>query len=140
MAAQTTALTAVIAEVDALGVTDWRDDDWCRDFVYRGGHFMRSDDPEACSPLDAAAQPFNAAAQADFDRIDQALREAHVPIREVYRASLPSDELIFDLRAGSFDRFSYVYDPGYSMPETIEGEWIPTAIDADWYFVWEDWN
>ena len=46
----------------------------------------------------------------------------------------------FTLRAGAFDRFSYVYDPGAPLPEELPGELEYWRIDADWYFVWEDWN
>jgi hypothetical protein len=134
------ALAAVLPLIDELGVSEWRDDDWCRDFVYDRGHFMTSDEPDDCNPMGGPPEPFNANAQADFDRVAAAFRDAHVPIREIYRPPVDPGTTDFDLRAGSFDGFSYVHDPGYPPQENIENEWVATPIDANWYFVWEDWN
>ena len=134
------ALSGVLPLIGELGVSEWRDDDWCRDFVYDRGHFMTSDEPDNCNPMDGPAKPFDPAAQADFERVAAAFRNAHVPIGEIYRPPADPGATDFDLRAGAFDRFSYVHDPGYPPQENIENEWVATPIDTDWYFVWEDWN
>ena len=139
-ALDSTALAAVLPLIDELRVSEWRDDDWCRDLVYNGGHFMTSDQPDNCNPVDGPAKPFNTAAQAAFDRVAAALHDANVPVREIYRPPIDPGSTDFGLRAGSFDSFSYVHDPGYPPQENVDNEWVATPIDRDWYFVWEDWN
>ncbi len=134
------ALAEVLPVLEELGVTHWRDQDWCTDFVDRAGHFLRSDEPDNCNPLGDAVSAFSDEATADFDRIRSALVASGVSVVEVYRPSADPRTTIFDLRAGAFDRFSYVHDPGYQPQENLENEWVATPIDEDWYFVWEDWN
>ena len=134
------ALAELLPVLDELRVTNWRDQDWCTDFAYRGGHFLRSDDPDNCNPFGDAVAPFSDAASADFDAVRAALRASGVSVRAIYRPAAVPGQTVFNLIAGDFDRFSYVHEPGFSPPENIENEWIATPIDRDWYFMWEDWN
>jgi hypothetical protein len=120
------ALAEVLPVLDELRVTNWRDQDWCTDFAYRRGRFLRSDDPDNCNPFGDVAAPFTDAATADFEAVRSAVRASGVSVREIYRPAAVPGQTGFDLIAGSFDRFSYVHEPGFELPDNLENEWVAT--------------
>ena len=75
----------------------------------------------------------------------QAVRDAGVPLQMVWAIQYSADGRLiqakFDVRAGLYDRFSYLYDPESGMdkspnPDTI----VIKQINDAWWFLSEDWN
>lgn len=141
-AQQTARLRHVLPDLTALGVTVYRNQDWCRCFAYPGGHFMDSSHESTCALFSEQAAPFTASAQRDFDRIRASLGKARVGVLWItarYRADGTLEEAEFAL--DGWGRRSYVYHPNYGALPPDQGREIwHTAIDRDWYIRDEDWN
>jgi hypothetical protein len=140
-------LKASFSTLEALRLSGFRDQDWCRFIDYPRGAFTSlpvGDDSDTCNLFDGAALPFDDQASADFERVRAAL--AGTGVRGDSVLNIQHDDAghmrtaDFDLNGGSFDRWTYVFDRGGSMPENEEGEELYTRINEDWYFWWEDWN
>lgn len=136
-------LERVLPLLDELGVQEYRNQDWCRTLDYRGGAFSTNLESSTCNLFEETPVEFTEQGDRDFNAVRAALAGTGVRIRMVSR--LPAiDEwkarTEFNAIGGDFDSWYYVYESGYVPHETIEGEWVPTWIDADWFFVWMDWN
>jgi hypothetical protein len=143
MAGDTDALvTSVLPVLDDLGVRNWRDQDWCKNMAYAGGQFTTNAAASNCDYFDGPAGAFTDGAESDFARLRSAIRDAHVPVLVISRSEVigGQGQITFDVAAGMFDRFSYVYQPGYDPGALPECDCVTTAIDQDWYFVNDDWN
>jgi hypothetical protein len=137
-------LAAVLPLIEDLGLTSYRNQDWCRNIAYSGGRFSDNLEDETCRLFGLPRRPFTPEAQDALRRVESALAETSV---DVYSVSVwkpddaaPNGRTEFDVVGGVFDRWRYVHAPGYRGLTNWPNEWVETAIDDDWYFVWEDWN
>jgi len=136
------ALEGVIGELVALEVTQFADRDWCRGIDYAAGSHSTVTDDSGCL-FGATPATFDDASLAAFKDVRDTLDATGVAVSDVtvWRdASGIVTKVEFTLRAGMFDRFSYVFEPGAPLPEEMPHEEEYTRIDPDWYFWWEDWN
>lgn len=141
-------LAAGLPLLDELGVEAYRDWGWSRSLSYSGGCFATRAEDSLCRSFNGVMSEgrvvdFTFKASRAFSRIQQAFQASGVPVRYVYVdgwSGATEGSVTFYIEAGSFDRWSYVYDPGYGSLEDypVEGGTVP--INADWFFVWDDWN
>ncbi len=73
--ADTAALKACFATLEAERVTALRYQDWCRVLEYKGGKFGESDTGRIPAPGGKSNIPFTAEATADLERIWQTLKD-----------------------------------------------------------------
>jgi hypothetical protein len=140
-------LAATFPVLEEVRVRGFRNQDWCRFIDYPRGAFTNlpsGDDSDTCNLFDGKALAFDDAAKADFDRVRQELDASGVHgdwvLNVTYNAGGQLNGAEFAVQGGAFDRWSYVYDPGGTMPEDIPDEEEYAPINGDWYFWWEDWN
>ena len=128
--------------MDHLVLTQFADRSWCRGIVFQRGAFSTVNDDSSCI-YQVVPRAFDDEATSAFADVRRALDATGVSVSDV---SVQRDmagsavRVEFSLRAGAFDRFSYVFEPGAPLPEEMPGEVDYTRLDADWYFEWEDWN
>jgi hypothetical protein len=130
---------------EELRIRGFRDQDWCKFLDYPNGAFTNDSKASTCNLFDGPPKTFDDAATADFARIADALEKADVETYLVWWIEYDDAGRMqgaeFDLAAGDFNRWSYIYDRGNKEPkEDIEGESVYTRINDDWWFWWEDWN
>ncbi len=135
-------LGPVVAELQSLRVSVWRDQDWCRCFAYPRGQFMQSSHESTCGLFQGKAIAFTPQATADFDRVRAAVASSRVKVLWAtvrYRPDGSLEEAEFAL--DTLSRRSYVFHPGYGqLPPNQGAEMRYTAVNADWYIRDEDWN
>lgn len=119
-------------------MTEYRNQDWCRNIGYHRGNFTSNFETPTCSLFMEDRAAFDDQAHADFERAAQAMRATGVT---VIRMDAASTWVHFDIepRALGFQYWGYVYEPGYDLPGDLVGEQEHVRIDDDWYFVWTDW-
>jgi hypothetical protein len=136
-------LDEVRADLDAIGLEVFRNLDWCTNIVYARGAFSSKPQDPTCNLFDSDPQPFDAQAEAAFAALVREFEIAQVGVQAIKRwppSATEGGRLVFDLSSGSNVGWSLVFSPGYELPESDPGEWVPYPIDDDWYFVWTDWN
>jgi hypothetical protein len=145
MARDVAALQSVFPTLQALEVHGFRDQDSCRFIEYPRGAFTNIlDAGSTCNLFHGKPQAFDATATADFDTVKQALDESGVRTMIVWNIEYDNatgaiKRAEFDLEAGLYDRFSYLYEPNSSdapNPDTI----VLTQVNPEWWFSSEDWN
>lgn len=125
--------------IEDLGVRNYRDLDWCRNLNYARGAFSDNLADPSCNLFDRDAAPFDAAAAADFDRILRSFDRFPSEVLAVDVVTTAEGERVtFSIAAPGEQKWAYVFEPRYELPSAIPDEWVPTPIDRDWYFVWED--
>lgn len=137
------ALSAAIPALSDAGVANYRNLGWCRNINYRRGAFSDNSDDSACNLFSGPASSFDATATSDFEAVRAALEQSGIKVLGVDLfdvAGASGARMIFDVAGGSSERWSYVYEPGYTLPKDTPTEWVATPIDKDWYFVWQDTN
>ena len=126
-----------------LSVRAYRNQDWCKNIWYQRGKFsQQTDSADSCNLFEGTPQPFDAQALQDFDSIARALTATGVRLYCLSDLRYGPDGTLaqakFHLAGG---RYTYVYSPGYkALPEDIPEERKHARINADWFYVWEDWN
>jgi hypothetical protein len=135
-------LRAVLPVLEKLGVLEYENLDWCRAISLPQG--VWTDPAEGCGeymPMPAGDVPYARAAFAAFsDTLDHTGVWVNT-IRLTVGAGGKITNAEFHLNGWLFaDNYSYVYDPGYTLPEDMPNELVYKRIDSDWYYFWEDWN
>ena len=142
------ALPAAFPTLEHLRVRVFRNQDWCRNILYARGGFTTYNESTTCN-LFGAFEPdlpipeFDATADTDFDAVAEALDETDVNVVMLFAEFGDEGQLTharFHVESPGWDRWQYVYSPGYGQLDDIPNEIEYTPIDADWYFRWEDWN
>lgn len=125
-------------------VTAYRNQDWCKNIAYSRGRFTNETKSTCTYLLQGAAEPFDGQAHKDFKAIAREIAGSGVGLYSIEAIQYDtSGQLVmarFNLK-GLFNRRAYVYAPGYKeLPEDMPHELTYTALNQDWYYVWEDWN
>jgi hypothetical protein len=146
MASDVSKLEASFTTLEAFRLIGFRNQDWCRFIDYPRGSFTNlpeGTDGATCNLFEGKALPFDDQAQQDFAAVGAALADAGWRGKWVtgieYGGNGHVQRAEFDWDGGSFDRWSYWYEPGL-VPENLEGEVEYTPISDGWWFRWEDWN
>jgi len=139
----TEALPACFRILERLEVEAYRNQDWCKNIVYKRGKFSRNKEV-TCNLFRGTPMPFDSQAEKDFDAVAKVIRTTGVPLMYItgseYAPKGALKRVEFHLDGGP-NRYSYVYSIGYTnLPPDDPGERRYTAINRDWYYVWEDWN
>lgn len=137
-------LTRAFAALENHQVVAYRNQDWCKNIVYKRGRFSDQPHQSTCNLFPKEPQIFDAQAVKDFDEVATAIANTQVDLHYItgldYDAEGTLTQAQFHL-ATSFSRYSYVYAPNYqALPPNFENEIEHTAINEDWYAVREDWN
>jgi hypothetical protein len=124
-------------------VEAFRNQDWCKNIVYKRGKFSKNSE-STCNLFDGTPSPFDAEAQKDFDSVAKAVSGTGVGLYFISDLRYSPDGKLIGAQfhlAGHPNRYSYVYSPGYgSLPADEPKEREHTRINSDWYYIWEDWN
>jgi hypothetical protein len=135
-------LPKVFSTLQTLKVKAYRNQDWCKNIAYQRGLFSSNIETSACNLFDGKSIAMDDRAKQDFQTISNAMATTGVNIHFLSAKYDRSNRLIgatFNLSTPC--RCSYIYEPGYTqLPENFKGELEYTAINSDWYFLWEDWN
>jgi hypothetical protein len=135
-------LPQVFSALQALKVKNYRNQDWCKNIAYNRGGFSSNLTRTTCNLFDGKPIAMDERAKQDFQTIATAMAKTGVGIDRLSANYDSADRLVgatFNL--STICRCSYVYHPSYQrLPENMQGEMEYTAINPDWYFVWEDWN
>ena len=140
------ALPAVLPAVFQAHVDSYLERDHCRSLKFGLRAFSTDPETPTCNLFSERPQPFNAEADAAFDRIRAALADSGVNVIGVNTYDLGNDgrpgaeRVTFDVANPWNARWSYVYEPGYTLPESDPVELVATRIDSSWYFLWQDSN
>jgi hypothetical protein len=138
-------LESVFSTLEQLRVSGFRDQDWCQFIDYPRGSFSNLLDFEnTCNLFTSPPQAFDETASADFERVKNALRDsgadtviARIEYDDVGHITIAG----FDINAGAFDRFSYLYDRDNTVSKEPNPDTIVTEqINQQWWFMSEDWN
>lgn len=137
-------LETAFAMIEQYHVTDYRNQDWCRNIAYAGGQFSDTTHPPTCNLFEGPAPSFTPAATAVFNSITQVLRQSGVRIMFFdadFNAAGRIRSARFDIDCFLCGRLGYQYQPNYGVvPEDIPDEMWFTPINHNWYKVKEDWN
>jgi hypothetical protein len=136
-------LRQVLPVLAELQVTEFRDQDWCRNLAYGQGRFSSNNEQVTCNLFNGTGEPFDADADADFKVIADALRATGLTVIIVdsgYDHDGRVESAVFELQSpGLTGYWRYIYRPGERVTDDEYSETRTTPIDADWYFQWEDW-
>lgn len=135
-------LTQTFPVLEEYQVEAYRNQDWCKNIAYQRGKFSNTD-RTTCNLFQGDPSEFDTQAQADFDTVAAAIAKSRVKLYYISGFQYDAQEKLIRAEfhlSGDFNRYSYIYEPGYSLPEDLAYERHHTAIDENWYFVWEDWN
>jgi hypothetical protein len=144
MQLETRHLTHAFAALENHQVAAYRNQDWCKNIVYKRGKFSDQPHQSTCNLFLEAPQIFDAQAIKDFDEVATAIAHTEVDLHYITRLDYDAEGTLTQAQfhlATTFGRYSYVYAPNYqTLPPNIANEIEHTAINEDWYAVWEDWN
>jgi hypothetical protein len=145
MQADVAQLEAAFPTLSALRVSGFRNQDWCRFIDYERGTFTNVlEEMSTCNLFDGVPTAFDATATDDFAIVRQALADTGVNVMMAFvriDQAGTVEAATFDLVAGDFDRFSYVYDrSGATKPEPNPDTIVAEQINDNWLFISEDWN
>jgi hypothetical protein len=130
-------LHAIFPELEALALTGWRDQDWCRYIVYARGAFVETTNPSTCSM--APPRSFDDQARRDFDRISSLIGGAG---GGAYTLSITLDgagaiqRAGFDLTCAQCESRGINFQPDHDVISDSDREERMTRIDKDWW-MWE---
>jgi len=122
--------------------------DWCQAIQYHQQayiHVVDTADQENCAiyagknsynETTFQTQGFTPAVQKDYTDIVKKLNTIKPHLLSIER----NDTTITLVSDIWFERRSYVYQPGYTLPADIPNELWHTRISDNWYRVDEDWN
>jgi hypothetical protein len=129
--------------LERLEVRAYRNQDWCQNIWYKRGVFSDySGEADTCNLFLGIPSRFDGQAQADFAAVAEAIRATHVKLHYISDLDYALDHKLtyaeFHLATGSD---AYIYSPGYTdLPKDLPGEIEYSRINADWYYMWMDWN
>ncbi|HLY12910.1 MAG TPA: hypothetical protein VKR24_01065 [Candidatus Limnocylindrales bacterium] len=139
-------LEGVFPTLEQLKVAGFRNQDWCQFIDYPRGSFTNILDPDStCNLFDGRPQSFDGTASADFQHVKEALDNSGVGLFMVWNIEYDTNGQIttaeFEVTAGDFDRFSYLYDRDNTISKEPNPDTIVTdRINDDWWFMSTDWN
>jgi hypothetical protein len=134
-------LPKIFSVLKTLKVKAYRNQDWCQNISYKGGNFSSNLEASTCNLFEDKPVSMNDRAKQDFQAVSNAMATTGVSIHYLSAKYDSSDRLIeAEFNLSTICRCSYVYQPQYTLPNNMGGEMEFTAINPDWYFVWEDWN
>ena len=134
-------LPKVFSTLKTLKVKAYRHQDWCQNISYKRGNFSSNLAASTCNLFEDRPTAMNDRAKQDFQVVSNAMATTGVSIHYLSAKYDSSDRLIkAEFNLATSCRCSYVYQPQYTLPKNMGGEMEFTAINPDWYFVWEDWN
>jgi hypothetical protein len=135
-------LPKVFPILRTLKVKDYRNQDWCKNVAYQRGKFSSNLESTTCNLFDGTPKPMDQQTLRDFQAIANSMATTSVSIHFLSAQYNSSNQLVkAEFHLATTCRCSYVYIPQYKqLPENMTGEIEYTAINSDWYFVWEDWN
>jgi len=123
-------------------VTFLRVQDWCR--AYSDDRERRANRLEGTCTIKDGYKLFDDASEKRFVELQRTLEELPYSVNWITIEYGPSGDMrTADLSIDTvnpFRRDSLVYDPGYTLSADIPGGIVSHRIDADWYYLWEDWN
>ncbi|MFI1995260.1 hypothetical protein [Actinoplanes sp. NPDC020271] len=123
-------------------VTFLRAGDGCQ--VYADDREKRASQLSSTCTREAGYQLFDDASRAHFAQLRAALKDLPYDVDQVtitYGAGGTLDEAQLAIDTVNPYRLdSIIYHPGYTLPQAKPGELEFQRIDADWYYMWEDWN
>lgn len=146
MARNAAALETVLPTLEQLKVNGFRNQDWCRFIDYPRGSFSNLlDSDNACNLFNCAPEAFDETASADFERVKKALDDSGISTEIAWAIEYDDAGHVttaeFDVTAGAFDRFSYLYDRDNTVSKEVTPDTIVTVrINEHWWFMSEDWN
>lgn len=139
----TAALRTVFPVLESDQVAAFRYQDWCKVLEYSRGSFANTTQSTCTYIASGSPTPFDSTAEADLERIWKKVKSTGAG---VYVISNVHFDATGKLVRGKFDcssafvRQSYVYEPGYTLPDDLPNERWHVRVDSDWYYVQEDWN
>jgi hypothetical protein len=133
-------LAQVVAVVDEVGLTNYRDEDGCQSIAYRGGEYISDLTGTMCEFTPNDGSLFTDGASADVERVRRSLADTGVGVIGMYvmdayepDAGGNNRQIVFDLAERTPDAWSYVYEPGHSSWTDSPAGIV--EIDANWFFV-----
>jgi hypothetical protein len=134
-------LPAIFQQLEKLEITAYRNQDWCKNIAYQRGKFSNNLQSTTCNLFKGQPQTMDPRAEQDFQEIALRLTAIGASIRYLSAKYDGSNHLMeAEFHLDTLCRCSYIYQPGYTLPPNMSSEMEYTAIDPNWYFVWEDWN
>lgn len=135
-------LPKVFSTLQNLKVKAYRNQDWCKNIAYKRGNFSNNSKSLTCNLFAGMPIAMDDRAQQDFQTISSVMATTGVGIHFLSAQYDRSDRLIrAEFNLSTACRCSYIYQPRFNrLPENMTGEIEYTAINSDWYFVWEDGN
>jgi hypothetical protein len=133
-------LPKVFSTLQSLKVKAYRNQDWCKNVAYQRGNFSNNLKASTCNLFDGIPIGMDDKSRQDFQTISSAMATTGVNIHFLSAKYDRSDRLIgAEFNLSTPCRCSYVYQPKFDrLPESMKGEMEYTAINSDWYFVWQD--
>lgn len=138
-------LEAVLPTLQSLRVEGFRSQDWCRFIDEPRGAFTNIlDVTSVCNVFTKPPQAFDDSASTDFETVKQALSDSGVSTMMVWNIEYDGAGQItaaqFDLNAGSFDRFSYLYGRDTPVSRDSFQAIVFEKINDHWWFLSDDFN
>ncbi|MBD2079502.1 hypothetical protein [Leptolyngbya sp. FACHB-17] len=137
-------LETAFAMIEQYRITDYRNQDWCKNIAYAGGQFSDTAHPATCNLFAGPAPSFTPPATAISNSITQVLHQSGVRIAFFdadFNAAGRIRSARFDINCFLCGRLRYEYQPNYgAVPEDIPYEMWFTPINHNWYKVNGDWN
>ncbi|MEA2653769.1 MAG: hypothetical protein QOI37_996 [Chloroflexota bacterium] len=145
MARNADQLEATFPTLEHLQVRGFRTQDWCQFIDYPPGSFSNLLTAEnACNLFASPPKAFDNTASADFGRVKKALSDSGVGIDIAWNIKYDDAGQIsaaeFDVTAGAFDRFSYLYDRDKPVSSDGYQPIVFQQINQHWWFLSDDWN
>jgi len=138
-------LEAVLPVLEDLRVDGFRSQDWCWFIDYPRGAFTNDlKGATACNVFTTPPQAFDDTASTDFATVQRALGDSGVSTMMVWNVEYDGVGRIkaaqFELNAGAFDRFSYLYSR--DIPASRDGyeSIVFQQISDHWWFLSESWQ
>jgi len=97
-----------------LGVTAYRDQDWCKVLAYARGSFSETTEHSTCDLFQGRPSKFDPQAQADFEQVRATLIETGISPSYVTVEYLDGAVLtaVFEVGCGGCDVGRYIYEAG----------------------------
>jgi hypothetical protein len=97
-----------------LGVTAYRDQDWCKVLAYARGSFSETTEHSTCDLFQGRPSKFDSQAQADFEQvratlIERGIAPSYVTVEYLNGAVLTA---VFEVGCGGCDVGRYIYEAG----------------------------
>ena len=137
------ALEEIFPLLEADKVAAFRYQDWCKVLSYTRGSFANTTQSTCTYLAPTTPKAFDTTAENDLRHIWENVKSTGSGVYVISDIRFDaSGKLVyaeFDC-SRDFVRQRYVFDPGYTLPADWPNERWHTRINADWYYIHEDWN